>query len=933
MENVDPTGQVPIIAQNVSIKVPHFENVEEVYISREKDLPELENLISKLTEFYKNFPTAEFSGGNEGDLVAFKPNGEEEGSWYRGKAMSFSNDMVEVFNIDFGKKELISRKNVRKLDASFFSLHSCAKKVRLNVENLKGIETKLKNLIQNNFLIGFFINEDGVLVSELVLNGKTVNCHLNLKNSYCDKFDSILAKHKVNAMTSDCDLTKNDCSKDALKDLKVLVVHIDSPKKFWVHKESSLNDLEEFQEKLQVHCESTPDKENPQVQNVVGAMFSNVWYRAVVLSVKEKNLTVEFIDYGNILEIDLNSNSIKDLPKDLIDVPIFATQFSLKGNWKKNATAKFEEIIEEYEDLVSVVILEESNPVVVDLYKGGESIYDILMREGVGDGDHGTKIDEPTNFGFKTNDNDKSEISIPEDDKDKRKESNLVTVYISHCNSPDDFYIQKESSTEVLHAISNALSEAHNFEDAATKEDNKLYAAKFPNDGMWYRAKLLRRVDEGAEVFFVDFGNVSIVNEIKYLPVDLIKIPYLSQNLCLVYGNNCDSWSRKACERFLEYNDERPLKMKTMVERRDKSIVELYYEGKSISEELENYCENDGRSNVYVCHVDSPSCFYVRHVEDEKFDFIIKKLSENGKDCENLLLSEQNPGTLCLVADNEEEEEEGNVWHRGKILRISDDGCEVFLIDYGKVLISRKNLKKLSDDLTGIPPRAIKCSLNLPEMENIPEIVKDEFIKLLPDGETIFRMRVISPGEVNVVSLKLKGRILEQTLNSDYIPETVNDKTSDEFSNRDSNDSKDRTDDDKNSKNFFNVTNNLDDDVRAAGSSSLSNETDEEKRFKIAEGFKSDDDKEIAEIASSSSLNVTDNDLIMDETTVETSEMNDGSIPSDETKNVEEEFSGLGNLENSNEMTGRNNNHDNDDHANDTQSMNPIKKNDSSSKE
>lgn len=835
-QTVGPIGQVPITSQKLPVFISHVVSPNEIYIQRKIDLEKAKILSQKLQDFYKEGAEHAKFEEKEGQLVAVKSVNSQ--TWYRGRVMGLLQDAVDVFYIDLGKRETLPHENVKNLDASFHDINSFVRKVCLDINcdfgALENVNAKLEAL-KHIELLGYFINDKGNFLSEFVLEGNRITPTLKFDNldASNDKFEKILRVSKpLENETLKGLMRENEVENQSSCSLKVFVIHIDSPKQFWVHKESSVNDLSLFQEELKKACETLPNKQNPEIHDMVAALFCDMWYRAEVLNVENNMLTVKFIDYGNILEIDLSCESVKELPADFVGVPTFATKFSLKGNWKESATAKFEEIVFQFEDPVTAVILENKDPLVVDLLKDGQSIFETLIREGVGE------INES-------------------------KESDFCTVYLTHSNSPNDFYVQRDSSTDLLEKISGILSEVDTLEVVSTIEDNKIYAAKFLEYDSWFRAKVLRKNQKYVEVLFIDYGNVANVNELRRLPNELLEIPALGENYSLIYGKNCDNWSEEACEKFLEYVDGQELKMKVVVNRVQKPIVKLFSGETDISEELGNLCENDGRIEVYVSHVNSPTDFYIQHVNDDKFKLITKAL-ESGSECEDL--EERTPGTLCLAGFAGD-----GLWYRAKILRNCDDGCEVLFIDCGKTLISTE-LKKPLHDILEIPPRAMKCTLDL-HVRNVPESVKEEFTNLTASGDKIFRARIITPGEVNVVSLKLDGRILEETLSSDSINEETENGFSASLNHPDLSSSlDDETDDDKNSKKTIipenYVRENIEDDVRAR--SCLQNETDEEKRFKIAistadggsEGFKSDDEKGISTEVLSSFVNATDIELM-----------------------------------------------------------------------
>mgnify|MGYP000848325717 CR=1 FL=1 len=75
-------------------------------------------------------------------------------------------------------------------------------------------------------------------------------------------------------------------------------------------------------------------------------------------------------------------------------------------------------------------------------------------------------------------------------------------VVISHINLPFSFYVQNESAT--LEEVETALAELDNAEPLAEFAVDDIVAAKFPEDDLWYRAKVVDIVEGNATVLFFD---------------------------------------------------------------------------------------------------------------------------------------------------------------------------------------------------------------------------------------------------------------------------------------------------------------------------------------------------------------------------------------------------------------------------------------------
>lgn len=82
-----------------------------------------------------------------------------------------------------------------------------------------------------------------------------------------------------------------------------------------------------------------------------------------------------------------------------------------------------------------------------------------------------------------------------------------ATGFVSHINSPSEFWIQLESSVADLEWIADQLSGAEAFSELEDFTPGSLCAAVFPEDDNWYRARILSNTVAGIEVLFIDYGN------------------------------------------------------------------------------------------------------------------------------------------------------------------------------------------------------------------------------------------------------------------------------------------------------------------------------------------------------------------------------------------------------------------------------------------
>ncbi|XP_008054814.2 RING finger protein 17, partial [Carlito syrichta] len=113
--------------------------------------------------------------------------------------------------------------------------------------------------------------------------------------------------------------------------------------------------------------------------------------------------------------------------------------------------------------------------------------------------------------------------------------------------------------------------------------------------------------------------------------------------------------------------------------------------------------------SVTVCHINSPTDFYLQLIEGLEFLFILKTIEEfyKGEEGGNLEI-------LCPVQDQAcVAKFEDGVWYRAKVTGLcGHQEVEVKYVDFGNTAkITLKELRKITDEFLNPPEKAIKCKL------------------------------------------------------------------------------------------------------------------------------------------------------------------------------------------------------------------------------
>lgn len=305
-----------------------------------------------------------------------------------------------------------------------------------------------------------------------------------------------------------------------------------------------------------------PVLENPTAGILCAAPFSidQQWYRAEVLDADDDITTVRFVDYGNTDVISNDTTKIKTLPPNLLSLAVYATRSSLKakpidGEWSTSGTEKFEALVGD-NNITAEFIDQDEKTNYVELYSNGQNIKDVLINEN---------------------------LAVPFE----LSEENKSTCFVSHLNSPSEFWLQLENCVEELEWIAEQLSGAESFPELEDTTPGTLCAALFPDDQMWYRARILSDTVAGLELLFIDYGNSSISSSLRQLPEELVVTPPLAQKCSLQKPDGIPYWTPQAVNKFNEISaDGQTIFTVHKISTGETSVVQLLIEGEDVTSML-----------------------------------------------------------------------------------------------------------------------------------------------------------------------------------------------------------------------------------------------------------------------------------------------------------------------------------------------------------
>lgn len=190
----------------------------------------------------------------------------------------------------------------------------------------------------------------------------------------------------------------------------------------------------------------------------------------------------------------------------------------------------------------------------------------------------------------------------------------LTTGFVSHINSPSEFWLQLENSVGDLEWIADQLSTAETFPELEDLTPGSLCAAVFPEDDNWYRARILSNTVAGLEVLFIDYGNSCTSTCMRALPEDLALMPALAQKCSLQKPAEVEQWMPQACEKFKEIAaDGVTIFNVKKLTTGETAVIDLLLDGQSVS-----YMLLPKTVDCFVTKFESLESFHIRKHDDEK---------------------------------------------------------------------------------------------------------------------------------------------------------------------------------------------------------------------------------------------------------------------------------------------------------------------------
>lgn len=505
------TTQTPAVTVNRELAfITHVDSPNRFYLQLNSDTDALGTLQHTLQIVAPQLPLlADFRAGQL--CIAFYSADEQ---WYRAKIIDSDGELTSIQFVDYGNTDSITNKAfLKSADESLNSRQAIAMACSLPIEPRGSKEwtesacTKLQMLI------------DTPLEFELISQDKDVNY---VKLFFVGGRD--IMKELIQEGVAD--------PVEIIKSGEICYVsHINSLSDFYIQVHSDSEALEKIEQFLRNDATAEIMK-SPAVGTICSALFDDgSFYRARITSIlpDSQGYEVDFVDYGNTFK----TNEVRSMNPVINEVPHLRKHCSLKmpddlQNWSDEAENKFREICDEGATAFMVNLIKPGKTACVELFVKDVNQSDVLSKLCERRPPVPMVVDEQEIIQETTPIN-KHPIHINDFSNGRQ------LCCLTHINSPDDFYIQSAAKMEDLSMVENELAKLEEYEDIEPNdvEVGSIVAALYPDDGYFYRAKVIEKFEKEVSVQFIDYGNECKTPKIRKLPDILSPIIPLAINCTL----------------------------------------------------------------------------------------------------------------------------------------------------------------------------------------------------------------------------------------------------------------------------------------------------------------------------------------------------------------------------------------------------------------
>ncbi|XP_067274080.1 tudor domain-containing protein 15 isoform X2 [Pseudorasbora parva] len=556
------------------------------------------------------------------------------GRWYRGRVQNIQNNLFHMFLIDHGDVLIVGPSHLSSICDNLLMLPP--KIVCGFFANILPVQNRWERLTENYFssLIGSQIK--GYIHARLpyhvlILEVPDINSDL-LKMRLGRYVDTSTFLLLVEILIGEPILQNNESVPDLLiekkigqecclkssgllgfeeilslngpklkvgQKVRVVVAAAVNPGLFYCRLSSTGKELQEMSDKLALACQSGSGYPSNKPLENLGLLCAikgkdGKWHRGFVQCLPlNSQVQVVFVDSGYSESVKVEN--IHQLPSEFISTPIMAFPCSLSCLVEPDETIENQQL-----GALKTGLLGKALEVAIDDFCKDQNFYlvTLITAEKHSEEQAEVKLLGSQGFDCKSNfpQNILSKMYATEPKATQTCDSvsgqvmpdgSLFEGYVVHVQSPKDFWMRTKEQNPNFENMTKDMADY--FSKLQLKEEvfedpmpGALCCAMYEKDMHYYRAIVVDTLENGAEVFFIDFGNTEKVPSIliKKLPPKFAILPEFALKCALAHVAPFeDIWTTTASNFFRQVTSDKTLVVHVIHRKNAKYVVDLFERG------------------------------------------------------------------------------------------------------------------------------------------------------------------------------------------------------------------------------------------------------------------------------------------------------------------------------------------------------------------
>ena len=656
----------------------------------------------------------------------------ENDCWYRVVVLNVkSTNDVLVMYVDYGNQEVLPLARIKQLMPQFMSYPTQAVRCSLFGVDDNSVAVEFSDLLLNKefHLTAEQALEDGSYrVSLIGIDG------IDVVNE-ASKLGLLVKKSIESAAGLWLPSIVSQLEVGGIVD--VVVTHVMSPSHFYCNLVQFSDQLAAITNTIATKGVAAPRLLHPEVDMYCLARFSvdREWYRARVMSVNSNQVTVQFVDYGNVDNVmvsdlrQLEDQQLRTVPMQAIKCGL-AHMRPFRGTHWSAASCEF--LSDTILDQMLVALVQELTPGHAEMIlttTDDKEITALLTAAG-----HAIKHSQSA-LNYK-------ELplfpNVP------------YSFYICHVEPPSGVKIwcQLSSCVTELNMLMDqlAVNSATAQPIAASQVHLGMACCVLYEDGGWYRGLVTNVItDNRFEVLLVDFGNVTAVKasdmrEIKEKQMVLPKQAFC----CLHSGKLALAFDSEVAGTLQSKTGDGMWNLETHDGHVDGDVNKK--QEKLVTITKYNPFQDRPSMDIFVTFVASPAQFYCQAMDSyDQFNKLATQMQSH--DFVSMTTPPLQEGVFCAAQYTED-----NQWYRAKIMSVdSSSMLRVLFVDYGNTeRINSKDVRSLPAVFADLPAQATCCSL---PTEVAVTINQDTFFNAVLEQQFQATLVEILPDQTYAVTL------------------------------------------------------------------------------------------------------------------------------------------------------------------------------------